>query len=224
MRCFGGVEGRIFVIPFGGSPGLPRGLMAYLVPPNGEEPPVRKVLSLALALVVLACSLSPGALAQQGPFNFPDRKAIVLDICPHVKITNFLFYNTLDDRRSQENIFTYDWKNVSNLPVLAFELVTLKYDPFDEPMLGLRTLIGGKNSADFRPLQPGEESHDGTSEYGHLHVLTAIVYVRAVRFTDGTTWRADPSVVAAEVKKAAPRIKDVGPLVPDRGKKDERKP
>jgi hypothetical protein len=90
-----------------------------------------------------------------------------------------------------------------------------KVRPFDEPMLGSRTLIAGKNSADFTPLQPGETSGDGTSGYGHTHVLTAIVYVRAVRFTDGTLWRADPSVVAAEVKKIAPRIKDAGPLVPD---------
>jgi hypothetical protein len=31
-------------------------------------------------------------------------------------------------------------------------------------------------------------------------------------------------MVSAEVKKLAPRIKDVGQLVPDREKKDEKKP
>jgi hypothetical protein len=45
-----------------------------------------------------------------------------------------------------------------------------------------------------------------------------------VRFTDGSLWRADPSVVGTEVKKAAPRIKDAGPLVPEREKKEEKKP
>jgi hypothetical protein len=142
-----------------------------------------------------------------------------------MKITSFAFENTLEGRvASSRNSFTYQWKNVSSLPVLAFEVVTLKYDPFDEPMTGSRILVAGRNSADFTPLQPGEASGDGTIGYGHTHVLTAIACVRAVRFTDGTLSRADPSVVVAEVKKAAPRIKDAGPLVPEREKKDDKKP
>lgn len=160
-----------------------------------------------------------------GKMELPRPQGPVLDICPHVKITDFRFENTLEGRVSSlRNSFHYQWKNVSAHPVLAFELVTLKYDPFDEPMTGSRTLVAGKNSADFTPLQPGETSSDGTSGYGHTHVLTAIVYVRAVRFTDGTLWRADPSVVVAEVKKVAPRIKDAGPLVPERERKDDKKP
>jgi hypothetical protein len=62
------------------------------------------------------------------------------------------------------------------------------------------------------------------NDYGHLHVLTGIVYVHTVRFTDGTLWRVDPTVVATEVKNAAPRIKNAGPLIPDREKRDEKKP
>jgi hypothetical protein len=184
---------------------------------------MKRVSSLAAVLIALAFVYSPQAFAQGGRYNFPDRKEIVLDLCPHVKITNFAFYNTIDGR-SPQNVFRYDWKNVSSLPVLAFELVTLKYDPFDEPLLGSRILVAGKNSGDFTPLQPGEESHDATNDYGHLHVLTGIVYVRAVRFTDGTLWRVDPTVVATEVKKAAPRIKNAGPLIPDREKRDEKRP
>lgn len=180
------------------------------------------LLSSTVAFVAL---VAPTLVSGQGKWNFPDRKAIILNISPHVKITSFAFENTLEGRvASSRNSFTYQWKNVGALPVLAFELVTLKYDPFDEPMTGSRILVAGKNSADFTPLQPGETSGDGTIGYGQTHVLTAIVYVRAVRFTDGTLWRADPSVVAAEVKKAAPRIKDAGPLVPEREKKDDKKP
>jgi hypothetical protein len=176
------------------------------------------------SLVTLALVFCFSSMAfAQGRFNFPDRKEVVLDICPHVKITNLAFYNTTDNRNSPEHRFRYDWKNVGSLAVLAFELVTLKYDPFDEPMLGTRILVAGKNSADFRPLQPGEESNDATSDYGHVHVLTAIVYVRAVRFTDGTMWRADPTVVAAELKKVAPRITNPGPLTPEREKRDEKR-
>lgn len=185
---------------------------------------MRKGLLLGSTIAFVAL-VAPALASAQGKWNFPDRKAIVLDVSPHVKITSFAFENTLEGRvASSRNSFTYQWKNASTLPVLAFELVTLKYDPFDEPMTGSRTLVAGKNSADFTPLQPGETSGDGTSAYGHTHVLTAIVYVRAVRFADGTLWRADPSVVAAEVKKAAPRIKDAGPLVPEREKKDDKKP
>jgi hypothetical protein len=180
---------------------------------------------LCLATLIAFSLTSSGGAFAQARWNFPDRKAIVLDVCPHVKITSFTFENTLEGRTtSSRNSFTYGWKNVGTLPVLAFEIVTLKYDPFDEPLLGTRTLIAGKNSADFTPLQPGQESGDGMSGYGHVHVLTAIAYVRAVRFTDGTMWRADPSIVAAEVKKAAPRIKEAGPLVPERERKDEKKP
>ena len=91
----------------------------------------------------------------KGTWNFPDRKAIVLDICPHVKITSFKFENTIEGRVSSSmNLFNYQWKNVSPSPVLAFEVVTLKYDPFDEPMIGSRTLVAGKNSADYSPLLP----------------------------------------------------------------------
>ena len=175
--------------------------------------------------IVLMLALAPTATIGQVRSNFPDRKAIVLDICPHVKITKFTFENTTEGRTySSRNTFSYEWKNVSPSPVLAFELVTLKYDPFDEPMTGSRTLIAGKNSADFTPLQPGETSGDGTIGYGHTHVLTAVTYVRAVRFTDGTLWRADPSIVATEVKKAAPHIKEAGPLVPEQERKDDKKP
>lgn len=184
---------------------------------------MKRCLLLTLAGAVMV--LTPFLASAQGRWNFPDRKAIVLDISPHVKITSFAFENTLEGRvASSRNSFTYQWRNAGTVPVLAFELVTLKYDPFDEPMPGSRTLVAGKNSADFTPLQPGETSGDGTIGYGHTHVLTAIVYVRAVRFADGTLWRADPSVVVAEVKKAAPRIKDAGPLVPEREKKDDKKP
>jgi hypothetical protein len=184
---------------------------------------LKQVLFIS-ATVAVGVLIFAALASGQNKWNFPDRKAIVLDISPHVKITSFAFENTIEGRAvSFRHSFTYQWKNAGTQPVLAFELVTLKYDPFDEPMPGSRTLVAGKNSADFTPLQPGETSGDGTSGYGHSHVLTAISYVRAVRFTDGTLWRADPSVVAAEVKNSAPRIKDAGPLVPDREKKDDKK-
>jgi hypothetical protein len=110
---------------------------------------MKRALARASVLVVLALIFPPRALAQDR-FNFPDRKAIVLDICPHLKLTSFTFENTLA-ASSPKNFFRYEWRNVSNQAVPAFELVTLKYDPFDEPMLGSRPLVAGRNSADFAP-------------------------------------------------------------------------
>jgi len=121
---------------------------------------MRKAALLGLTVAVVAF-LMPLLAIGQFKWNFPDRKAIVLDICPHVKITSFAFENAVEGRvSSSRNSFTYQWRNVSTVPILAFQLVTLKYDPFDEPMTGSRILIAGKNSADFSPLQPGEASGD----------------------------------------------------------------
>jgi len=79
---------------------------------------VRIPLSVTLILAVFA--VSPAGSLAQGKWNFPDRKAIVLDVCPHVKITSFTFENTLEGRTSSSrNSFKYEWKNVSSLPVLA---------------------------------------------------------------------------------------------------------
>ena len=48
----------------------------------------------ALALIVPSWPLA------QARFNFPDRKAIVLDTGPHLKITGFTFENTFVTPRS----------------------------------------------------------------------------------------------------------------------------
>lgn len=173
--------------------------------------------SSAVALVAL---LVPALCFSEG-FGFPDRKAIVLDSSPHVKINSFSFGNGI--RRGTldwENSFVYEWTNVSVQPVIAFELVTLKYDPFDKPMRGSLFLVPGRKASDFRSLEPGETNGDRITSYGLTHTLTAIAYIRTVRLKDGTVWRADPSVVAAEVKKAVPYIKDAGPLVPEPEKKE----
>jgi len=66
----------------------------------------------ALAVVLFACS---SVMAIDGKWNFPDRKAIVIDICPHIKITSFSFENTIEGRvASSKHSFRYQWKNVSS--------------------------------------------------------------------------------------------------------------
>jgi hypothetical protein len=41
------------------------------------------------------------------------------------------------------------WKNVADQPIVAFEIVILKYDPFDRRLIGGRWTVTGRNSADW---------------------------------------------------------------------------
>jgi hypothetical protein len=58
-------------------------------------------------------------------------------------------WNNFTDSRtySSKHEFTFAWTNIGNQALVAFEIVTLKYDPFDRPMLGSRITVTGSNSA-----------------------------------------------------------------------------
>ncbi len=146
--------------------------------------------------------------------NFPDRKALIVNSCPHVELSDFNYHNFYAERATR---FAQDlkWKNVGTQPLVAFEVVILKYDPFDRRLIGTRWIITGKNSADWTPLQPGESNGDGTRSYGDEEVFTAIAYVRSARLQDGTVWYVDPAALATELKKAAPNLRQFGSLEPD---------
>lgn len=146
--------------------------------------------------------------------NFPDRKALIVNSCPYVELSDFGYRNFYGDRSSH---FAQDlkWKNIGTQPLVAFEVVILKYDPFDRRLIGSRWIISGKNSADWTPLPPGESSGDGTRSYGDEEVFTAIVYVRSARLQDGTIWMVNDTTLAAELKKSAPSLRQFGSLEPD---------
>ena len=146
--------------------------------------------------------------------NFPDRKAIILNNSPHVELSNFSFGNRYEDRRTRFEQ-RLSWKNVGTQPITAFEVVVLKYDAFDNRVIGSRWTVTGKNSADWNSLAPGESSSDGTLSIGTEEVYTAIAYVRAARLADGTVWRANEAELASSIRKNAPGIKDVGSMRPD---------
>jgi hypothetical protein len=59
------------------------------------------------------------------------------------------------------------WKNIGKQPVVAFEISILKYDPFDEPLIGSRWVVNGKDSADWQPLAPGKSGQDETRSSGY---------------------------------------------------------
>jgi hypothetical protein len=171
-----------------------------------------------LALALFAQFVGSHALAQDS--NFPDRKAVILNICPHVALSNFSFQNRYADRRTrfEQNM---SWKNVGTQPLIAFEIVVLKYDAFDQRVIGSRWTVTGKNSADWRPLAPGDTGNDGTIGYGTEEVFTAIAYVRSARLADGTVWRANEVQLMNELRKVAPGIKDFGSVKPDPKQKTE---
>ena len=169
------------------------------------------MLQRILATIVLAF-LAFSAHAQDS--NFPDRKAIVLNTSPHVELSNFSFANRYADRRNrfEQNI---SWKNIGQQPIVAFEIVILKYDAFDQREIGSRWTITGHNSANWNPLPPDSVSSDGTIGYGTEEVFTAIAYVRAVRLADGTVWRVNDVELQQKLKQVAPGIKDFGSVKPD---------
>jgi hypothetical protein len=176
--------------------------------------PIYKII---LTFLLSLAALSPVA-AQDA--NFPDRKAVILNTCPHVELSSFSFANRYADRRTrfEQNL---SWKNLGPQVLTAFEIVVLKYDAFDQRVIGTRWTVTGKNSADWRPLAIGDSGSDGTIGYGTEEVFTAIAYVRAARLADGTVWRANEVEVLNSLRKVAPSIKDFGSVKPDPKQKPE---
>ena len=146
--------------------------------------------------------------------NFADRRAFVVNECPSVQLSNFDFQNRYGDGEDKF-IQSLHWMNVGTKPIAAFEIVILKYDPFNRRLIGSRWNVDGKNSADWTPLGPGESSGDGSISYGTEDVFTEIAYVRQVRFADGTVWAANDVHLAADLAKLNTGIAELGDLKPD---------
>lgn len=175
------------------------------------------IKSIFFSLLILCMPLAP---VHAQSYNYEGRKPIIINNSPHVKLSAFSFGNAYADRRNRFEQ-RMNWENTASQPLVAFEIVVLKYDAFDQRLTGSRWTVNGRNSADWQPLKPGDMSSDGTIGYGSEEVLTAIAYVRAVRLADGTVWRANEAEVSAELRKVAPGIKDVGSLKPDQKPKSE---
>jgi hypothetical protein len=172
------------------------------------------VVPAVLSILIVSVSAADAQVIKN---NYPDRKAIVVNNSPHVELSGFAFQNVYERSASR---FSQDlrWKNITEQPVVAFEVVILKYDPFDRRLVGTRWIVSGKNSADWTPLAPGESSGDGTRGVGSEDVHTAIAYVRHVRLSDGTIWSAPESELLTAIKRAAPHIRQFGDVKPDSAK------
>jgi hypothetical protein len=170
-----------------------------------------KICCAALMAILLSVGTSNAQMAN----NFPDRRAVIIDnAAPALELSDFSFSNEYS-RSSDRRITRLKWKNAGTKPITAFELVTLYYDPFNRPMAdGGRWLITGHNSANWAPLGIGESSADGAIGISDSDALTAIVYVRAIRYSDGTVWTSNQQEVEQRVKAALPQLRDVGALDP----------
>jgi len=175
---------------------------------------VRRGSWTALTAAVML-TLTGSALAQTDKLNFPNRQAVIINNAnSYVDLTSFGFEN----RYSQSTfrlITNLAWKNVSTKPITAFEVVVLKYDPFNRPIFGGgQWMITGHNSGDWTPLMPGQSSNDGLVGYESEPVLTSVVYVRAIRFQDGNVWSADLPAVEKAIRQKLPVLKDLGEVSP----------
>lgn len=164
-----------------------------------------------------ACVVALGVLAAPAwaqDENYPNRRAILVNTCPFIQLENFQFRNA-SDGRSTRFIKEMRWSNTGAQPIVAFEIVVLKYDAFDQRLRGTRWTVTGTNSADWRPLGPGGIGGDATRAYGAEEVMTAIAYVRQAKLADGTVWRVAESDLLRQLQEAAPGIKDFGSIRPD---------
>jgi hypothetical protein len=170
---------------------------------------------MRIALVAMLLAFSVEALSQSAPFNFKSRKAIELNQSPYIELSNFLFFNEYDDRARRIRLKTHvSWKNISKSPIIAFEIVLVRYDAFNRHMSTRRWTVTGRDSGNWEPLQPDQIGGDAALGLGGAEdVFTQIAYVRQVRLEDGTIWQADPNKIAAAVKAAVPGgVREIGDL------------
>jgi hypothetical protein len=171
--------------------------------------------TFAWAFSILLLMLTEQVHAQSEKINFRARQAVVINNATQlVELSEFKFENQF--RQSHFQLVTnLSWKNVSNKPITAFEVVILRYDPFNRPIPGGGTwMITGNNSGNWAPLMPGQSSTDGLVGYSAESVMTSVVYVRAVRFEDGYVWTADISAVEKDIRQKLPVLRDLGNVSP----------
>jgi hypothetical protein len=179
--------------------------------------------TLTRTIPILLLVLTEQTFAQTEKMNFRARQAVIINnAAQQIELSGFKFENEF--RQSQFRLVTnLSWKNISSKPITAFEVVILRYDPFNRPIPGGGTwMITGNNSGNWAPLMPGQSSSDGLLGYGAENVMTSIVYVRAVRFEDGGVWTADISAVEKDIRQKLPVLRDLGTVSPPLGEQKKQ--
>jgi hypothetical protein len=167
--------------------------------------------SLILTTSLLFIALINEQLLAESTMNYPDREALIVNNCPYVQLSNFWYENRYE--KSAYRFFQYmTWANTGGQAIVAFDIVILKYNAFNERINGVRWTVTGNNGQDWRPLEPGRRENDSISALNTEEVLTGIAYVRAARLKDGTIWRADMKELKEKIAKIAPDIAAFGDL------------
>lgn len=178
---------------------------------------LRKTLLVALLGLVTLFGVAPSE-AQLGSSssNFAGRQAFIINNAPeHLILSGFAFRNEYSDR-SMRFMRDLKWTNSGQRAITAFEVVMLFYDPFNRAITGSggRWLVTGTNSANWSLLQPQQTNGDGLIGLSTENAFSGIVYVRAIRFEDGTVWYCNDTDVEKQIKALIPALKEVGPIDP----------
>ena len=177
-----------------------------------------RALAIATTFVVCCIFVHSDAVAQStkcNNYNFANRKAHIVNLAPGLEITKYTFCNTDGARFQSQFVEDLAWKNTGSLPIVTYEVVTIKYDAFNRRLIGSKLTFGGISSASWTPLEPGMSSADGLLDHGTSYVLTGIAYINAVRYADGRVWTSDPAKLIEAVRRVLSDFKDVGELTPD---------
>ena len=95
--------------------------------------------------------------------------------------------------------------NKSDREIDVYEVGLASFDAFNELLTRsggwatTRIAVGAQHKGDW------EQKPSGAFRFNKFG--TAVAYVNAVRFTDGTIWRADPGAVLVELQKFAKDLK-----------------
>jgi hypothetical protein len=175
---------------------------------------MRAVSAIAIAIILAAAGTH--AFAQADKMNFGNRQAVIINTAVGmIELSDFKFDNRPAEYRHQLHT-DLRWKNTSSKAITAFEVVLLRFDPFNRPLHGGggTWMITGTNSSDWSPLMPGKSSSDSFVGFRAEAILTSVVYVRAIRFEDGFIWTADIPRVEQAIRQRLPALKDLGEINP----------
>ena len=171
-------------------------------------------LCVSLTFVILFIFVSSSFAQPSNLYNFDSRRPVIIDTSSHIELTSFEFGNVRGDRSRLEFQSHLSWTNIGEQPVVAFEIVMLKYDPFNRPLIGTRMIVPGHTSGNWSRLRPGESDSDGSISSGAEDVFTGVAYIRHVRLLDGTVWSADLERLHQQIQQRLPDLFELGEIDP----------
>jgi hypothetical protein len=147
------------------------------------------------------------ASVSAAPHRQKPRQGTIINLSPHIKIVGFSFVPS----GASSYTCSYRWLHAGVNKVVAFEIVTLPYNTFNEQRRVVATMVRPRGEA---PFNPGAVGAQNVSLSGENDIYTAVSYIRRVRLSDGTVWQVDESTLRSRIKNAVPGLKQIGRLSP----------